>query len=66
MMIVVRHTKQRVKRFKRERLSVGEILSSFGENIETAFVIINDKPATSDKFARPGDRVLVIPAVSGG
>ena len=66
MMIVVRHTKQGTKRFKREKLGVSKILEAFGENRETAFVIINGKPATSDKFARSGDKVLVIPAVSGG
>ncbi len=65
-MIVVEHVKKGKKRFNSDDVSVLDILGRFGENIETAFVVINGKPATSDKYAKPGDKVIVIPAVSGG
>ncbi len=64
-MLVVKHVKKGIRRFKGSK-SVKEILEAFGENLETGFVVINGKPATSDKIARPGDKVLVIHAVSGG
>ncbi len=64
-MVVVRHVKKGEKDLP-EMSSVLDVLSAFNENIETAFVIINGQPATSDKRIKQGDKVLVIPAVSGG
>ncbi|GEM_PF-6732409 len=45
--------------------SVAEILEMFGENIESAIVLINGKPATSDKKAKPGDKVYIMPVCAG-
>ena len=65
MPVIVTHLRKGKKEFDRP-VSVSEILEAFEENMETAFVVINGKLATSDKKAKPGDEVLVIPAVSGG
>ena len=64
-MLLVKHTKKGTRRFGK-KMSVKEILDAFDENTETAFVVINGKPATSDKYAKPGDKVLVVRFIPGG
>ncbi len=63
--IVIRHGRKGTKRFKKHRLNVSDILLAFGENFESAIVLINGVPATSDKSAKPGDRVYIMPTCAG-
>lgn len=46
--------------------TVEEILAELGESVETVLVTINGTLATNDQQIKEGDRVVLLPVVSGG